>query len=774
MDTPANTDAADRAADLPAALISFNPYEARTAAAIFERLFPADEHGPGASEIGVVMYVDRALAGAYKDKAESYRVGLATLDQIARQRWNMPFADAAADQQDSLLSELEQGTLPEFRVPPPRDFFQMLRLHLQEGLFADPAYGGNRDKQGWRLLGHPGFWFENSAEENLAPEPATKGGVIQSLADVGYSLDGGPREPVKIPGYDPQRGGEPPSGPADVVLIGVGAAGAQAASILSRAGLRVVGLEAGPWRTSRDFVPDELGSSYYCRGGMGPKFLSETPRWRRNEHEPTREATFTLGRMMNGIGGSVIHWGGALRRCHPHYFKYLTYVRERWGEQALPEGNTLVDWPISYDDLEPYYTDVEYQIGVAGDGSKNPYVQCSKPLPMPPLRPFTMGETFRAATEGMSLHPYPTPVAVNSVPYNGFPATSYCAWSGGFGPFNDERWHPGLTWVPQALATGNFDLRTHCRVVRILTDSDGHASGVEYVDANGNWQVQQARTVIVCSYTFENVRLLLLSGDGRHPNGLGNNSEQVGKHLMTKLWSDVSGFCPDTIFNAHTGPAAQMWSLDDFISTDFDSVAHGFVGGATPNIENQRLPIQISREALPPDIRRWGKQYKDHLRGWQHMTAVRLQPDSLSYHSNYLDLDPRYRDRSGLGLPVLRITYDMQPNEHRIADFMEAKAEEILRAMGATKTWRGQRFGGVVSSHELGGCRMGNDPATSVVGPDLAVHDTPGLYVFGTAVFPTCHGVNPTLTMFALCQRAAEQLVERLRRESKAAVRLYK
>ena len=762
MDIPSTNDAEGRAIPRPSALIALNPYEARTAAAIFERLFPADEHGPGAVEIGVVTYLDRALAGAYRDKAETYRVGLATLDQVARQRHATPFAGCAAEQQDALLEELERGALPGFRVPSQRAFFDMLRAHLQEGLFADPAYGGNRDKAGWRFLGHPGFWFENSAEENLSAEPATKNGVIQSLADVGYSLDGGPREPVEIPGYDPQRGGEPPGGPADVVLVGVGAAGAMAAAILARAGLRVVGLEAGPWRTKRDFVPDELGSAYYCRGGMGPKFLSETPRWRRNANEPAREATFSLGRMMNGVGGSVIHWGAALRRCHPHHFKYLTYVRERWGEQALPEGHTLADWPLTYDELEPYYTLVEHLIGVAGDGDSNPFVPRSKPLPMPALRPFTMGNLFRKAGEALGLHPYPTPVAVNSVPYNGYPQTGYCAWSGGFGPFNDERWHPGLTWVPQALATGNFDLRTHCRVVRVLTDGEGHASGVEYVDANGHWQVQEARTVILCSYTFENVRLMLLSGDERHPNGLGNNTGQVGKHIMTKMWSDVSGLVPGVVFNAHTGPAAQMWSLDDFISEEFDSAAHGFIGGATPNIENQRLPIQISRENIPPDVQRWGKPYREHLREWQHIAAVRLQPDALSYHANFLDLDPRHRDRSGLGLPLIRITYDMQENEHRVSEYMEACAEEILREMGATRTWRGPRFGGVVSSHELGGCRMGEDPAGSVVGPGLDVHDTPGLYVFSTAVFPTCQGVNPTLTMWAVCYRAAEQLVERL------------
>src|SRR5205085_4941833 len=179
----------------------------------------------------------------------------------------------------------------------------------------------------------------------------TKGGVVKSLEDVGYSLDGAPREPIEIPGYDPQKSVEPPTGPADVVLVGVGAMGSVVAPILARAGLRVVGLEVGPWRTKHDFVPDELGSAYYCRGDMGRKFLSETPRWRRNEGEPTREATFSLGRMMNGVGGSVIHWGGALRRCHPHHFKYLTHVREKYGEKVLPDRHMLVDWPGGFDEL---------------------------------------------------------------------------------------------------------------------------------------------------------------------------------------------------------------------------------------------------------------------------------------------------------------------------------------------------------------------------------------------------------------------------------------
>ncbi|MEZ4664075.1 MAG: GMC oxidoreductase [Caldilineaceae bacterium] len=299
-------------------------------------------------------------------------------------------------------------------------------------------------------------------------------------------------------------------------------------------------------------------------------------------------------------------------------------------------------------------------------------------------------------------------------------------------------------------------------MLRVLTDGDGRASGVEYVDANGNLQVQKAPRVILASYTFENVRLLLLSGDGKHPNGLGNNRGQVGQHFMTKMFAHVDGLFPNTVFNRHTGPASQGIVLDDYLAADFDSWAHGFIGGATLGAEQQFLPIQISREALPPDTPNWGAAYKAHIRNWQHLGVVRIQPDTLPYTTNFLDLDPVRRDRSGLGLPVVRITYDMRANEQRLADWMEGKSEEILRGMGASQTWRGPRFTGVGSSHDLGGCRMGDDPAQAVVDRDLQVHDTPGLYVYSGAALPSCPGINPTLTMWAVCLRAADALINEL------------
>lgn len=743
-------------------LLVLTPEEAETVVAVFERMFPADETGPGAREIGAVTYLDYGLTGALSGHRESYRHGLRALNDISRALHGHPFTDIAPDHQDAVLQNLETGEPADFHQGEGPAFFRLMLAHCQEGLFADPAYGGNRDKLGWKVLGHPGVWLENSAEENLSEEPVDKGGVIKALADVQDELRDATSPGPELPNYDPLLGLEPPKGPVDVVLVGVGAVGGLIAPILAQAGLRVVGLEAGSMRSHADYIPDELGATYYCRQNLGPKFMAEEVRWRTDADSPARDPTYSLGRMMNGAGGSAIHYGAWLRRFHPHHFRLRSHIKERWGESVIPEGCTVADWPLSYDELEPYYAQLDREIGIAGD-ERNPFIPRSAGYPLPPTRPFRMGERLAAATSAMGLHPYTVPVGMNTVPYNGFPETTYTAWDNGFGSWTGAKWHPGLTSIPDALATGNFDLRTNCRATRIRTNADGRAIGVEYVDARGQVHEQRADTVILCSYTWENLRLLFLSADARHPDGLGNSTGQLGKHLMTKMFPHVDGYFPNDVFNRHTGPAAQGVALDDYLSSEFDSwAAGGFLGGLSLGAENQFLPIHIARESLPEDVPGWGIGYKRHLREWQHLGVVRAQPEALSYVTNYVDVDPHRRDKSGLGLPVMRVTYDLHENERRIAAFFHANADEILRAMGATKTWNGPDFTGVASSHDLGGARMSEDPAGGVLDRNLAVHDTPGLHVFGGAAMPTCPGINPTLTLWALCYKAAEDLVRRL------------
>src|SRR6516165_7407599 len=313
--------------------IALNRHDAETLDAVFERMFPADDDGPGGVGIRVTDYVDKALSSAYSHLHPLYRAGLAALDREMLARSGKTFNAASPAEQDQIIQALERNELSSCPDFPARDFFETLRTHLQEGLFADPVYGGNKQKSGWRLIKHPGVWLENSAEENLMETSADKGGRYQSLSDLGASW----RMPVRdIPGFDPLRGQAPPADEVDVILVGVGWMNAIVAPILAEAGLKVIGFEPGPFRSGADYFPDELGSAYYCRALMGPKFGSEIPRWRRKDIEPTREATFSLGRMMNSVGGSVIHYGAWLRRFHPHHFKFRTQIRERWGTEVLP------------------------------------------------------------------------------------------------------------------------------------------------------------------------------------------------------------------------------------------------------------------------------------------------------------------------------------------------------------------------------------------------------------------------------------------------------
>lgn len=744
------------------ARITLTLAEREIADAVFERLFPADAETPGAANIGVVDYLDRALGGFEHRWRETYRRGLTLIDQAARDQFATPFAACRSEQQDLLIATLEAGRLTGSEAGFQQDFFALLRRHLQEGLFADPIHGGNRDKLGWQALGHPGIWLSTTAAENLQVSPVTRDQPIQSLVDVEAELASYAGPPSELPGYDPLRGAQPPAAPADVILVGLGAVGGLIAPLLTRAGLRVVAFESGPWRTRHDYHPDELTYAHYCRSQLGQKFQAEAPWWRPNERVESRPAQPSLGNMVNAVGGSMLHYSGWLRRFHPHHFRSLSRVRERWGLAALPEGCTLADWPIDYATLEPYYCRVDRIVGIAGDDG-NPYIPRSQPHPMPPLRPSRLGELFRQAATEMGYHPYTLPVGINSVPYDGRPATTYSGWDGMLGSLNDAKWHPGLNCVPEALATGNLDLRTGCRVLRVVTDRDGRAIGVEYVDQLGRQQLQRAQTVILSAYTIENVRLLLLSGDARHPHGLGNNRGQVGRHLMAKMFGRTNGISPDQVFNRHASSGGQAVLFDDYLADDFDSLAHGFLGGSTISAGPGLLPINLSRAPVPPGVSIWGRDYKDHLRGWQHWVSVQDEPDNLPYIYNYLDLDPRQRDRSGLGLPIVRITFELQENEHRLASWMKGKSEAMLRHFGAVQTWRGPHFTGIPSSHDLGGCRMGEDPAGAVVDAELRVHDTPGLYVFSGAVFPTCPGINPTLTLWALALRATERLIERLR-----------
>ncbi|HYM70738.1 MAG TPA: GMC family oxidoreductase, partial [bacterium] len=435
---------------------------------------------------------------------------------------------------------------------------------------------------------------------------------------------------------------------ADVCLVGLGAAGAMAAYVLTGAGVRVVALEAGPPRSGREYVMDELVSSRFRNAWGETKFNQELPTWRRNAQSP-RQATPYYQRMANGVGGSSLAYAAISFRYHPDDFRARSNTVTRYGAAALPTGSDLTDWPLSYDDVEPYYDLAEELLGVSGQAGNvrgrllpggNPFEgPRQRPYRLPPLRTSGLGTLFAEAAAEAGYHPFPMPAAILTQPSDSRAACTYCSFCTRLGCHVGAKGNMLETVVPQALATGNLEIRTGCRALRVVTGARGEVVGVEYLGPAGI-RLQPARVVILAAYTFENVRLLLLSRSPRFPNGLGNNAGQVGRYYMTRQISTVSGLFAGRRLNRFTGPSAQGQTIDDFNANNFDHGGLGFIRGGRITAANQFPPI-VSSAVLPPEVPRWGRAYKAFLvNHYNSIATLMVDSESLPYTANFLDLDP--------------------------------------------------------------------------------------------------------------------------------------
>jgi gluconate 2-dehydrogenase alpha chain len=376
---------------------------------------------------------------------------------------------------------------------------------------------------------------------------------------------------------------------------------------------------------------------------------------------------------------------------------------------------------------------------------------------MPPLRSFGWGERFREAGKRLGLHPFIVPAGVNSVPYDGRPACTYCGFCSGYGCYNGAKASTLVTTIPKAIASGHFDLRPYARVIRVNTDHSGQATSVDYVGPEGVVERVESKVFLLGAYSTENVRLMFLSANETFPKGLGNNHGLLGKFFMTHQYIETMGQFAEDV-NRFAGPVPQAVALDDYNADFFDHTGLGFIRGGAIGTENQTQPIGAS-ENIPPDYPIWGRDYKRWmLKNWNKVTYLRAQPESLAHIDNFMDLDPVVRDTSGLGLPVIRFTYRQRENELRMIAFLQERMAEIMLEMGAEQVWKGRTWTGVGSSHDYGGCRMGSDPITSVCDGFGRIHDTPNCFVLGGAAFNSCAGQNPTLTIAAMAWRTAAQV----------------
>jgi gluconate 2-dehydrogenase alpha chain len=566
----------------------------------------------------------------------------------------------------------------------------------------------------------------------------------------------------------------------DVVIIGLGWTGSILAHELTADGLEVVAIERGPWRdTATDFpttyAPDEL--RYAIRQDLFARPAQTTLSFRNND-SGTALPIRTWGSFLppNGVGGGGVHWNGQTWRFLPSDFVLRTHLTERYGAAFLPENCQVQDWGVTFDELEPHYDKFEYLCGTSGIAGNlkgalqeggNPFEgPRSRPYPTPAQKQPYGPTLFASAARELGYKPFPQPSGNLSEAYtNPLGCTlgpcTYCGFCERFGCGNYSKASPQTTVLPALLRRPNFEARTNSEVLRINLDSTGkRATGVTYVDAQGNEFEQPADLVLLCAFQLFNVQLLLLSGIGK-PYDARSGEGVVGRNFSQQVTSSVQAFFDGKVFNPFIAAGAIGMCIDEFNGDNFDHGPHGFIGGgymgmAQPNAR----PILTT--PVPPGTPQWGAQWKSAVRD-NYLSTISLATHGshYTYRQNYLDLDPTHTDR--LGRPMMRLTMDFTDNEHRMSVFLTDRADEIARKMGARQTVKAPRLGQYSTipyqtTHTCGGAVMGTDPRTSVINRYLQSWDVPNLFVMGATAFPQNAGYNPTATVAALAYWAADAI----------------
>ncbi|MGO9325754.1 MAG: GMC family oxidoreductase [Terracidiphilus sp.] len=536
----------------------------------------------------------------------------------------------------------------------------------------------------------------------------------------------------------------------NVVIVGAGAAGGIVAKELSTAGLSVVLLERGKWYTPNDCRKDDLrnqrttvlGNAFGPEDEGNPRVVVD------RDGEPQILLPSEGGYQNNAacVGGGTLSYGAMAWRFLPRDFR----MRSIYG---APAGSSLEDWPISYDDLEPYYEKAEYEIGISGDDSGTPFHgPRRRPLPMPPLPPNREFQILEPAAKRLGLHPFPIPMARNSVPYNGRGPCMRCRWCVGFACEVDAKNGSQNTVIPVALATGNCELRTECMAGEILTDDRGRARGVAYYDADGRLQEQLSDIVVVSACAIESARLLLNSKCRLFPAGLGNRHDQVGRNLQGHHYTGAIGYFDFDTYD-DVGPGASI------AISDYNHGTPGLCGGGMLANEFIRLPIQMV-DRMPVGTPRWGLPHKQAMRGFYKRNIVVMGPTQpIPTADARVTLDPTVRDK--WGMPVARISGNVHPQTYEIGLVQAQRAEAWLKEAGAASTVinAGKSTTVYAGQHQAGTCRMGDDPQRSVVNRNCQLHDVDNVFVIDSSVHVTNGGFNPALTIMAIAYFASAALV---------------
>ena len=533
-----------------------------------------------------------------------------------------------------------------------------------------------------------------------------------------------------------------PSDQVDFVIVGSGAAGGIIAKELSTAGFSVVVLEQGPRVTEAQFDHDEFGTFMRYKLANDPATQPQTFRAGPGEKAQQKIAAI-YGRL---VGGSNAHFTGNYWRLRPLDFNEAS----RLGTVA---GTGFVDWPITYDELEPYYTKVDWEIGVSGaPGRFDP--PRSKGYPMPPLPVKSSGVLMERGAAKLGWHAEPAPMAINSQFYNGRPACQHCGFCLFFMCEYRSKSTSMATMIPLAEATGRCEIRPGSYVARVETGPDGRATGVSYFDARKQLHLQRAKAVVLCANGSETPRLLLNSATSRFPQGLANSSGVVGRYLMFNTYSAVNAQFEHPLNEFKSVQNTRI--VLDFYESD---PARGFYGGGGLDARFGKYPLTFALSGLPAGAPTWGEDYARALaQQYPRSMAFGCHGTSLPVETNSITLDPELKD--AWGLPAMRVTYADHPDDLKNARFLSQKAVTLAEAAGALKVWPDPVQSQTDAVHLLGTCRMGNDPRTSVVDRFNRSHDVKNLFICDGSSLVTSTRGQPTMTISALAFRAGDHIAQ--------------
>jgi len=523
---------------------------------------------------------------------------------------------------------------------------------------------------------------------------------------------------------------------SDVIVIGSGAGGGVVAKELGEAGLNVVVLEAGKRYHPYEDYPT-AATDFEARAHV---FAPEDPR--RDLYNTPRAKPFHYSRV-KGVGGSTLSYHAMNPRFHESDFRVRT------------EDGVADDWPLTYADLEPYYTKVEYELGVSGpDGADaNPFEPPrSRPYPTPAHELNLASRTIKRGTDKLGLHLVREPLAIPTRDWNGRPA---CINAGtcSLGCKVAAKSSIDVTYIPKAEKTKRVEIRARSMARKIAVSPEGRARSVIFFDQDGHEQEIFARAIVAAGNAVETPRLLLLSKSRLFPDGLANSSGLVGKRFMEHLSVFAYGVFQERLDPWRGVPTGGI--IQDFYATNRNN---SFVRGCTISVENDNQWPLATANSIPG----WGSEHKARMKEiFGHRVGLASDGEQLPDERNQVTLDPAVKDSYGLPVPLIAATYFQ--NELDMIGAISTWLGEILEAAGAREI-SVQNFIPGYSSHYLGTCRMGKDPKTSVVDPWGRTHDVPNLFVGDGSVFVTGAGLNPALTISALATRTAEGIISAFKR----------